>query len=93
MTTYVLRNGRLVEKQYAGTPSADKRPYVISDVMTPLRHPITQQLMDSKSEFRKITKAHGCIEVGNDKWPERKPVETSPVRPDIMRAFEQLRNR
>lgn len=90
---FVFRNGELVEKQYAGAPMTNKRSYVISDHMDALRHPITGKLMDSKSEFRKITKAHGCVEVGNEKWPERRPIRNSPVAPDIARAWDELSKR
>ncbi len=37
---------------------------IIKDRMRPLLHPCTGQMIDSKSRFRKITKAHGCVEVG-----------------------------
>jgi hypothetical protein len=93
VTTYVIRNGRLIEKHRAAPLSVDPRMHVISDVMPATRHPITGKLMDSKSEFRKITRAHGCIEVGNDKWPERKPIESPPVRPDLVRTIRQLMDR
>lgn len=91
--TYVMRNGELVEKNRAAPLSADPRVHVISDVMPAMRHPITGKLMDSKSEFRKVTRAAGCVEVGNDKWPERKPIENPPVRPDLVRAIRQLMDR
>lgn len=93
MTTYVMRDGRLVEKHLAAPLSADPRVHVIGDVMPAMRHPITGALMDSKSEFRKVTRAHGCIEVGNDTFAPRKPIKNSPVAPDIGRAWDELSRR
>jgi hypothetical protein len=93
MATYVMRGGRLVEKHRAAPLAADPKVHVISDVMPAMRHPITGKLMDSKSEFRKVTRAHDCTEVGNDKWPSRKPIESPPVRPDLVRTIRQLMDR
>jgi hypothetical protein len=49
----------------------------------------------SKAEFRKVTKAHGCVEVGNETaalMKPRKPVGLSREqrRNDIRRAIRQL---
>jgi hypothetical protein len=51
----------------------------------------------SKSKFRQATKAHGCIEVGNETkylTTPRKPVELSKKQraEDIKRAIYELRN-
>lgn len=90
--TYVLRNGELVPKSEAAPLNTH---YVVSDTMTPLRHPITGKMMDSKSAFRAVTKAHGCTEVGNEKLIDRRPQTTAlpPVGRDIARAWEQLSRR
>lgn len=40
---------------------------IISDSMEALPHPCDGKIYDSKSTFRKVTKAHGCEETGNDK--------------------------
>ena len=67
MTVYVYRNGRLVDRDIAGPRDSGPVRGVISDAMkTALRHPITGKLMDSKSAFRSVTRAHGCVEVGNE---------------------------
>lgn len=66
-STYVLRDGKLVEKHLAAPLEA--RPssaYVISDCMDAAAHPCTGRMMDSKSQFRRVTRAHGCVEMGND---------------------------
>lgn len=44
-------------------------PGVISDVMDETEHPCDGRHYTSKSAFRRVTRANGCIEVGND--PQR----------------------
>jgi hypothetical protein len=46
--------------------TANAAPNVISDIMPETRHMANGKNYDSKSEFRKATKAAGCVEVGND---------------------------
>lgn len=97
MTTYVIRNGELVEKDTAGPlPSSDRPQRHISDTMEMTWHPASGRYFGSKSRFRQHTKDMGCREVGNDvsvrptrKWqmPDRaKRVE------DIKRTIYQLQN-
>lgn len=76
--TFVLRNGRLVEKggpddirpavQRADLPC----PMLISDTMDAAEH-VDGRYYTSKSEFRKVTRANGLIEVGNEKLNTSKP--------------------
>lgn len=70
---------------------------LIRDQMDPLRHMADGRTYDSKSQFRKVTKAHGCIEIGNEKeaaLKPRKPVELDrrQRRDDIRRAKWELEN-
>lgn len=88
--TYVLRNGELVPKHLAPMDPVESRPYVISDAMEPLHHPITGQVMDSKAAFRRVTRQHGCEEVGNDKWPDRRPVEPPNPRAVMKEIVERV---
>ncbi len=71
--------------------------YVISDAMAPARHPSTGRIHDSKSEFRKDTRAAGCEEVGNDpsarRDRSRHQTTQADVVPDVKRAIEQLKSR
>lgn len=68
-------------------------PHYISDHMDTTWHPATGDMIDSKSRFREVTKAHGCIEVGNDVQMPKRPVRPESVAPDVRRAIEQLRSR
>lgn len=42
---------------------------VHQDSMDACVHPCTGEMIDSKSKFRQITRAHGCTEVGDQKIP------------------------
>lgn len=97
MPTFVMRNGKIVEK-YGPEDIQEERGYapsVISDYLpTGLKNHGTGKITDSKSEFRKMTKASGCIEMGNSVPPIRKQERLSREdrRNDIGKAIYQLRN-
>jgi hypothetical protein len=93
--TWVMRGGKLVRKETAGPPpTAGKRfgsgASVISDTMGALRHPITGKPMDSKSQFRGVTRAHGCVEVGNEVQRDTRRTDFGNVKADIARAMSEL---
>jgi len=94
MTTFVIRDGKLVEKRLANRLTRPST-YVISDIMPDTRHMGTGRWHDSKAAFRADTRACGAVEVGTDPAitrEGRKP-EPSPVELDVKRAIEQLRSR
>lgn len=89
-STWVLRNGELVDKQTAEplhAPSASH--YVISDTMDGATHPCTGKMMDSKSAFRRVTREHGCVEVGNEHASpgQRHEVSRGEIARELSRAF------
>ena len=96
MTTYVLRNGKMVDRDYA--PPLVERfgtgPNIISDCMSDTRHMADGKYYSSKAKFREITKAHDCVEVGNDSslFTPRKPklLDRDKRRRDIKGAIDQL---
>lgn len=89
MTVYVIRDGKLVDKATA-VPLAGCVGGVISDTMPGMRHPITQKMMDSKSQFRAVTRAHGCVEVGNDVQRDTRRMDMPNLKGDIARSITQL---
>ena len=104
MTSWIYRpdhpqaneNG-MVDRSLINSEGVDPRVYVISDIMEPTRHMATGRMHTSKSEFRRDTKASGCVEVGND--PSLEPKERKWIAPDrrerredIRRAIHELRN-
>lgn len=68
-------------------------PHYIPDQMDPTMHMADGRMYDSKSRFREVTKAHNCIEVGNEVQRVPKPVRNPGAGADIKRAIEQLRGR
>lgn len=90
--TWVMRNGRLVPKRLAA-PRGGRVGGVISDTMDGLVHPCDGKMYDSKSQFRKVTKAKGGVEVGNEKLVDRRicpELDSQSRRRDISIAMEQL---
>ncbi len=72
--------------------------YVISDCMEPTRHMADGKYYSSKSKFREVTRAHGCIEVGNETATLLKPRKTVELSrenraKDIKNAINFLRSR
>lgn len=68
-------------------PKENKSAYIIQDSMDALIHPCTGTKIESKSAFRKITKAHGCTEMGNEKpTPQKPPSPLGGIREDLVRA-------
>ena len=88
---YVWHDGSFVDVT-DWTPPPRKTPYIVRDSMEHAMHPATGEMMDSKSRFREVTRAHGLVEVGND-YPTNptKPLMTKADRKrDIAAAIEQL---
>lgn len=98
MTTYVLRDGELIEKEFAPPLfAADPAFHFIRDEMEPTRHMATGRMHTSKAKFRADTRAFGCIEIGDQKnYGKRQFVPKLDKRQrveDIKRAIYELRNR
>ena len=64
------------------------RVHVIEDTMAPLEHPCDGKLYDSKSEFARVTKAHGCVEVGC-RPGDRRSANLEPRSDALYRAFDK----
>ena len=98
MTTFVYRNGELVEKDGAAPflpiNNFGRAFSYIADGMEPLRHMANGKMYDSKSAFEKATRAAGCRTVGNDfpKTP-RKVIKPPRAAPDLKRAIDELKAR
>lgn len=101
-STFVIRNGRMVDKRQAAplNMSTDPRVYVIGDVMDPAKHPGSGKVYDSKARFRADTRAMGFVEAGNDPAIRRDvgingrvKVSQADVAQDVKRAIEELRSR
>ena len=88
MTKYIWHNGGWVRAIRALRPSMF--PSIITDAQPALMHPANGKYYDSKSEFRRVTREHGLVELGNDAPltpPEFKP---EGVREDIVKSMQML---
>ena len=91
MTTYVYRNGELVEKHLASPRGKQYVSGVISDNIPDLVHPANGKRYDSKSAFRKVTKAHGYQEVGTEKQKDTRKLGHQDFKRDVGEAIQKLR--
>ena len=103
MPTYVLRDGELIEKDYAppltatGPRSHLPSPHFISDHMEATVHMADGRVFTSKKAFRDNTRAHGCIEVGDQKDYGKKrksqpKLDKRQRKDDIRNAVNELKN-
>jgi hypothetical protein len=67
-------------------------PYVIPDIQ-PYKSVITGEVIGSRSQHRSHLKQHGCIEVGNEKWPERKQVPMDSCVPELRQAVREFQRK
>lgn len=99
MPTYVIRDGQLIDRNDAPplVQTFGRGPAVISDIMDSCRHMADGRYYTSKSEFRKATKANGCVEIGNDsslfKPRKRVPLDRRKRREDIKKTIYELKNK
>lgn len=96
MTTYVIRNGQLIDKSLLNYYDNTPKVHIISDTMDETRHMGDGRYYTSKSEFRKATKACDCVEIGNDsslyKQRTKIPLSREQRREDIKHTIYNLRN-
>jgi hypothetical protein len=74
----------MVPAHLADPVKTEPRVYVISDNMDALKHPATGRVIDSKAEFRRDTRAAGCVEVGTDPAAARPQPRHVPSEADIV---------
>jgi hypothetical protein len=86
---YLWHDGQWVEALPSGGGTA--APAIISDHMAPLRHPVSGQVIDSKSLFRRATREAGCVELGNDAPAAPSPPQRdASLRTDLHQAWQKL---
>lgn len=64
--------------------------HAVPDI-SPYRSVIDGSVINSRSSHRAHLRQHGCIEVGNERLPERAAPKPEGVRDDINRAWEQAK--
>jgi len=86
-TTYVMRNGELVEKHKANDEV--HAPMIMGDI-TPYQSMIDGSIIQSRSRHRDHLKANGCIEVGNESMETKITPPSSEKRREVL--AQQLGN-
>jgi len=66
-------------------------PYIIRDGMDALQHPVTGEIMDSKSAFRRVTREHGMVEVGDQAPTAPPPRARDDIKADVVEAVRALK--
>jgi len=90
-TTYVIRNGELIEKSKAAPLHGDA-PFVMGDLQ-PYQSMVTGEMVTSRSRHRSILREHNLIEVGNETkyLKSKKPAPPPGLKDQIIRAVKQHR--
>ena len=65
---YVWREGKLIEMN---KETYEAPPFIHQDSMPALRHPATNEMIDSRSKWERINKEKGLVCVGNDLLSKR----------------------
>lgn len=87
---YKFRDGKWVKAE-----EAEPLPqvYVIPDSMDHTWHPSDGKYYSSKSGFRQVTKASGCVEYGTEQIKDRRNFTYGDIKGDLLRAWEQNEKR
>lgn len=88
---WVYRNGELVEKHLAEPKGTSYVKGIISDSIPDMVHPANGKRYDSKSNFRKVTKAYGFQEVGNEKQVDRRRPVHQDFNRDVVEAVRKIK--
>ena len=73
-----------------GEVENNPKVHVIGDRMDAMKHPITKEVMDSKSRFERTTKAHGCGTVGNETMKNTQDWKGKPIKETMVEAKAEL---
>lgn len=91
-----------VNGEYVMVPKEDMHLYVqdrperahhVMPDIQPYRSMQTGEVIGSRSTHRAHLKQHGLIEVGNEKWPERKPVPMDSCVPELRQAVREFQRK
>lgn len=90
---FTLPGGRQVYRKegfYDHKRSDLAAPMLQRDQMDALRHPATGDMIESKSQFRQITKSSGAMEIGTDTLKVAPPVDRT-YKSDVGEAIRQVK--
>lgn len=88
---WVFRNGKVVPKDEA--EEVQVRTTIITDDMPATAHPASGQYFTSKKKFREMTRAAGCVEVGDQKLETHRPSEIGGQKEALIASWDYLSGR
>lgn len=77
------------DKYYAREHASKSGLQIVSDIK-PYKSAVTGEVIGGRRQHRDHLRAHGVVEVGNEKMTTRTP-DVSPAGPDVKQAFEMVR--
>lgn len=86
-------NDHIYKGRYYFCPRYINKSLVVIRDIEPYKNMVDGKLIKSRREHREFLKAYDLIELGNDKFPERKPEPLPDVRVTMSEVYEKLRNR
>lgn len=90
MTGRKHKVGQWIDHADFGPPEPSVAPMVISDIQ-PYRSAVTRETIQGRRQHREHLRAHGLIEVGNEKLSHKRidPTPKGEIANDIKRAIAQ----
>lgn len=79
--------------RYCFYPKNINKSLIFIKDIEPYKNVVDGKLIKNRREHRDFLKAYNLIELGNDKFPERKPEPLPDVRVTMSEVYEKLRNR
>jgi hypothetical protein len=87
---YDKATGNVVEIFSDQQMPVSKAPMIIGDI-EPYRSIITGEEIGGRRQHREHLRQHGCEELGNDHLPKRQMKPLPPVREDMQKAVEMVK--
>lgn len=93
---YVYRGGEVVYAVENGEVTVDKRGdvaqeagYFVMGDIAPYKSMIDGSVISSRSTHRAHLRAHGCIEIGNEKQTPAPKALAPGLKADVVRSYQQ----
>lgn len=81
-----VRMELIPKDEYVRIEDGPVAPMVMGDI-APYRSMIDGREITSRSRHREHLREHGCIEVGNEKMPPRRPEPPKGLKDEVIRAY------
>ena len=86
-------NDHIYKGRYYFYPKNINKSLIFIKDIEPYKNVVDGKLIKNRREHRDFLKAYNLIELGNDKFPQRKPEPLPDVRVTMSEVYEKLRNR